>query len=247
VNDQLTIFSRNDEQNQNLARSQELPKTELIKIENREGKETVNARDLHEFLESRQEFANWITSRIETYGFIFGIDFLTILSKSNGGRPSKEFYISIDMAKELSMVERNQKGRQIRKWFIDRDNKLKSIESKLPATFAEALQLAADQALKIEQQAGQLEQAKPAIYFHEKVGDSSGLHTVAEVAKMLGTGRNRLFEKLRNENILRDNNEPYQRYIESGYFEVKENPCNEHVNAQTFVTAKGLQWLQGRG
>ena len=75
--------------------------------------QTVNARGLHEFLESRQEFANWIKSRIADFGFIDNQDFLTILSKtSNGGRPSREHYISLDMAKELAMVERNDKGKQ---------------------------------------------------------------------------------------------------------------------------------------
>lgn len=99
---------------------------------------------------------------------------------------------------------------------------------------------------EIEELKGQLEQAKPAIEFHNQVGDSTGLHTVAEVAKMLGTGRDRFFTWLRSENLLRDNNEPYQRYIESGYFKVKESPNNKHVNSQTFVTPKGLTWLQAK-
>ena len=80
----------------------------------------MNARELHVFLDSGQEFANWIKSRIADFGFIDGQDFLTILSKTpNGGRPSREYYISLDMAKELSMVERNDKGRQARRYFIE--------------------------------------------------------------------------------------------------------------------------------
>ena len=79
---------------------------ELIKLQSQtiDGNtvETVNARELHAFLESRQEFANWIKSRIADFGFIDNQDFLTILSKtSNGGRPSREYYITLDMAKEL--------------------------------------------------------------------------------------------------------------------------------------------------
>lgn len=73
------------------------------------GQQTVNARDLHEFLESKQEFSNWIKARIQDYGFVEGKDFLIILSKSAGGRPSKEYHISLDMAKELSMVELNER------------------------------------------------------------------------------------------------------------------------------------------
>ena len=88
---------------------------ELIKLQSQtiDGNtvETVNARELHAFLESRQEFANWIKSRIADFGFIDNQDFLTILSKtSNGGRPSREYYITLDMAKELAMVENNEKG-----------------------------------------------------------------------------------------------------------------------------------------
>ncbi|OGD52561.1 hypothetical protein A3K80_09225 [Candidatus Bathyarchaeota archaeon RBG_13_38_9] len=87
-------------------------------------------------------------------------------------------------------------------------------------------------------------EAKPKIEFYDKVGDSKGLHTVAKAAKLLGTGRNRLFSWMRTYKILRANNEPYQKYIEAGYFEVKENPAGDYLNAQTFVTPTGLQWLQ---
>lgn len=86
---------------------------------NGETQPLVNARELHAFLESKQEFANWITKRIEKYGFAIGQDFLTILSKTpNGGRPTTEYHTTLDMAKELSMVERNAKGKQARQYFI---------------------------------------------------------------------------------------------------------------------------------
>ena len=67
---------------------------------NGELQQTVNARELHAFVESKQEFANWIKNRIEKYGFIENYDFLITLSKTpNGGRPSQEYYISLDMAR----------------------------------------------------------------------------------------------------------------------------------------------------
>ena len=83
---------------------------DLIKIVNTKISDaeikTANARELHAFLESRQEFANWIKSRIADFGFIDEQDFLTILSKTpNGGRPSTEYFITINMAKELAMVK----------------------------------------------------------------------------------------------------------------------------------------------
>lgn len=91
---------------------------EIVKIQERSGIPTVNARDLHEYLESRQEFANWIKGRIEKYDFIENADFLTILSKSTGGRPCVEYYLTLTMAKELAMVENNDHGKKIRKYFI---------------------------------------------------------------------------------------------------------------------------------
>jgi anti-repressor protein len=88
-----------------------------------------NARDLHKFLESQRQFANWIKERIEQYGFTEREDFLTILLKTSkgtkGGRPTTEYHLTLDMAKELAMVENNEKGRQIRRYFIslERSNK----------------------------------------------------------------------------------------------------------------------------
>lgn len=93
--------------------------------------QTVNARDLHRFLESKRDFSNWITSRIEQYGFIEEVDFTTVLLKSTGGRPSKEYFITISMAKELSMVERTQRGRQARLYFIEKEQQANDLMLKL--------------------------------------------------------------------------------------------------------------------
>lgn len=101
---------------------------ELIKIENRNGKETVNTRELYEFLEVKKDFSDWIKYRIKKYGFQEGEDFTTIQGKSTGGRPSIEYHVTIDMAKELSMVENNDKGREARRYFIECEKKSKNPE-----------------------------------------------------------------------------------------------------------------------
>lgn len=77
-----------------------------------------NARDLHLFLGSDRQFANWITDRITDYGFVQDEDYIIVTERTNG-RPRKEYHITLDMGKELAMVERNEKGRQIRKYFIE--------------------------------------------------------------------------------------------------------------------------------
>lgn len=85
----------------------------------------VNARELHAFLESKQEFSAWIGNRIEQYGFVDEQDFLIILSKTqNGGRPRIDYHLTLDMAKELSMVERNAKGKEARQYFIACEKRL---------------------------------------------------------------------------------------------------------------------------
>lgn len=100
---------------------------ELIKIESAEiGGETIqtcNARDLHTKLGVGKDFSTWIKDRIEKYGFEEGGDFVRFSPNSgktpSGGRPTVEYYISLPMAKELSMVENSEIGREVRRYFID--------------------------------------------------------------------------------------------------------------------------------
>ena len=94
----------------------------LIKITESNGQRAVNARDLHQFLGVGRDFSNWIKGRIEEYQFIKGQDFEVFTKfgeNSSGGRPAKEYALSLDMAKELSMVERTERGREARRYFIE--------------------------------------------------------------------------------------------------------------------------------
>lgn len=82
---------------------------------------TVNARELHSFLQSKQEFAHWIKNRIEKYGFEEGVDYAIdkIIKRAGiGSTTSIEYHLSLDMAKEISMVENNEMGRKARQYFI---------------------------------------------------------------------------------------------------------------------------------
>jgi len=100
--------------------------TELIKTTgitwNGENVTAVNARDLWKFLESRQDFSSWIKRRIEKYGFIEGRDYLLhqfMEQLPSGAKHRIEYMVSLDMAKELAMVENNERGRQARQYFIE--------------------------------------------------------------------------------------------------------------------------------
>lgn len=86
-----------------------------------------NARELHAFLEIQTRYNDWIKNRINEYGFIQDEDYLVITERTNG-RPRKEYHITLDMGKELGMVERNERGRQIRQYFIRCERTLKTLQ-----------------------------------------------------------------------------------------------------------------------
>ncbi|MDY3317492.1 antA/AntB antirepressor family protein [Riemerella anatipestifer] len=107
---------------------------ELIRITERNDNKFVSARELYHFLEVKSKFSEWINRRIEEYGFIEGQDYICfseISEKPQGGRPAVEYSIILDMAKELSMVERTEKGKQARRYFIECERRLKE-QPKLP-------------------------------------------------------------------------------------------------------------------
>jgi phage anti-repressor protein len=93
----------------------------------------VDGRTLHSFLEVGKDFSNWIKAKIEKYDFVENVDYEVFANSgenSNGGRPSKEYIISLDMAKEVSMVENNQKGREARQYFIKAEKTLSEVAKK---------------------------------------------------------------------------------------------------------------------
>jgi anti-repressor protein len=113
---------------------------ELIKIqENDKGQKVVSARDLHQFLEVSSRFNDWIQRMFE-YGFDENVDYIVLLKNEynqNGGRSSKEYIITLDCAKEISMIQRTEKGKEARKYFINCEKQLQAPQ--LPTTYLEAL------------------------------------------------------------------------------------------------------------
>lgn len=87
-----------------------------------------NARNLHEFLEVGKMFARWIKDKMSEYEFVENQDYIIIANsgkKSGRGRPAVDYHLTLDTAKELAMVERNEKGRQIRRYFIECEKRLR--------------------------------------------------------------------------------------------------------------------------
>lgn len=109
-----------------------LIKNELLPVyETDKGSKVVDGRQLHEFLDVRKDFSSWMKYRIDQYGFTLGEDFSPILGKTpyGGGRPAIEYTLTLDMAKELCMVENNDQGRKARKYFIGIEKEMQQIQS----------------------------------------------------------------------------------------------------------------------
>ena len=216
---------------------------ELIKVtKNENGQQIVSAKELHYFLNIETPFSTWVKRMID-YGFEEEIDFVTILLESTGGRPSEDYAISIDMAKEISMIQRTVKGKEARQYFIACEKKLKQI---IPRTHLEVLQ--SEMALFLEKEKikndliiahKKIEQDKHKVVFAESVTGSSNSILVRQFAKDLcdegfEIGQNRLFEWFRENKYLNTENEPYQQYVAMGLFEVITRTIGS--GSETFTT-----------
>ena len=218
---------------------------ELIKITEQNGRRAVSARELYEFLGSKRGFSTWIKERIERYGFIENQDyevFCNFAENPLGGRPLTEYALSIDMAKELCMLENNDKGRELRRYFIEAEKKARNPFG-IPTTYKEALQVTLQQLETIEQQQAQIEAQQdtiseqqasidenaPRVLYAKAVETNEGNVSVGTFAKMLcqngvSTGQNRLFLWFRQNNYLGTcgsyYNVPTQKSMELGLFSV---------------------------
>jgi phage anti-repressor protein len=118
-----------------------------------------NARDLHAALGADARFNDWIRRRIEEYGFTEGEDFYSILSKTRG-RPATDYHLTLDMAKELAMIENNDKGRQVRRYFIACEKNAGRPVPVIPPS-GDALQVAIAEAVKVALASQQLPAPNP--------------------------------------------------------------------------------------
>lgn len=231
---------------------------EIIKIEEKDGRKAVNARELHQFLENKRQFADWIKQRVEQYGFIENKDFEVFhkfVNNSNGGRPTVEYALSIEMAKELSMVENNEKGRIARKYFIACEEKLKQGVLVMPnfSNPAEAARALADQYeknLALEAHNKELKEenqhlAPKGEYFDDLVARNL-LTNFTKVAYQLNIKRKTFIDWLiRDKFIYRDQKNrlvPYAKYAHT-YFHVNDTKgkYSKWAGNQTLITPEGKE------
>jgi len=230
---------------------------EIIQINYESENPTVSARDLHEGLEIKTAFKDWFP-RMAEYGFEEGKDFCSKKSESTGGRPSVDYEVSVDMAKQICMIQRTEKGRIYRQYFLDLEKAWNTPEQ----VFARALKMAnqkidelkADKSILIED----VQRMRPKEIFADAVSASRTSILVGDLAKLLrqngvNTGAQRLFEWLRENSYLikrrgTDWNMPTQSSMEKGLFEIKEsshfdgNGCNITTRTPK-VTGKGQQYF----
>lgn len=226
---------------------------ELIPIQEHEGRQAVSARDLHTFLESKQQFTDWIKSRIDKYTFKENeewVVFHNAMKNPNGGRPSVDYALTIDCAKQIAMVEGNEKGSLARQYFLDCEKKLmagaKELSRKEILLMAlkaeEEKERAIEAKAKADAEIARVEPMKQA-YLH--LMDSSAEYEIAVVAKMFKTGQKRFFSWLRGRKIIMTNsNLPYQPYIDKGWFSIKTKPINGRSISYAVVSNAGLSSLR---
>lgn len=228
--------------------------TELIKISEYNGKRAVNARELHQFLESKQDFSTWIKARIEKYGFAEKQDFEVFnnfMENPQGGRPSIEYALSVDMAKELSMVENNEKGRLARKYFIEcekiaRESTLASYQIEDPIKRAE--RWIEEQKVRQALEAKNQEMQPKAQYFDELV-ERSLLTGFRDTAKEIGLKQSEFIKLLIDKGYIyrtpKGELRPIAKYA-NDLFEIKDfkSVTNDHAGVRTWITVKGKKVFQ---
>ncbi|HFZ7160429.1 TPA: phage antirepressor KilAC domain-containing protein [Streptococcus agalactiae] len=224
---------------------------QLIDINLNENQEpVVSGRQLHKALEIKTAYKDWFP-RMAEYGFEEGQDFSSFLSKSTGGRPSQDHVLKLDMAKEIAMLQRNEKSKQVRKYFIQVEKDYNSPEK----IMARALLMADKKVHKLE---AQIEADRPKVLFADAVSASKSSCLIGELAKILkqngiDIGQNKLFQWLRGNGYLISRrgeswNQPTQKSMQLGLFELKKTNINHAdghttVNTTTKVTGKGQQYF----
>lgn len=226
---------------------------ELLKVNYDNDRITLSARELHKFLGVTERFGNWF-ERMNQYGFQESIDYLgRKVFNTQAHQELQDYEITLDMAKEIAMIQRSDKGKEVRQYFLELERKWNSPE----AVMNRALEYSRKQVKALmEEKQGLIEennQLKPKALFADAVSASNESILIGQLAKLIRQngyeiGQNRLFEWMReNEYLIKKGeryNQPTQKSMDLGLFEVKErtitNPDGStRITLTTKVTGKG--------
>ena len=219
---------------------------------------SVNSREIYEHLEVSTRYNDWIQRAIEKYDFEAGVDYVLLKNEKNpeGGRPSIDYIVTIDMAKELCMVSNTSKGKETRRYFIEvekRANKPMTIDQLL-AYNAKVISFLQEENVVLTKQNKEM---LPKAVFADSVAQSDQSILVGQFAKLISDenfkiGQNRLFKWLRSNGYLHKQghqyNQPLQRWKEQGLFETIERTVNNpdgsvRLTITTKITGKGQIYL----
>lgn len=228
---------------------------EIIRINLNDNQEpVVSGRQLHEALGVNSNYTTWF-DRMTEYGFTENEDYVLLSNFGNqtgrGGHNKVDHIIKLDMAKEIAMIQRSERGKQVRQYFIQVEKDFNSPEK----IMARALLLADKKVHKLE---AQIEADKPKVLFANAVSASQTSILVGDLAKLISQngfkiGANRLFAWLRDNGYLikrRGNswNMPTQRSMDMKLFEIKETTVTHadghiSISKTVKVTGKGQQYF----
>ena len=226
---------------------------ELVKTRVNDNNEViVSARELYEFLEVSSKYNDWF-NRMKDFGFEENIDYVTVTQKKVTAQGNEVSYndhaLKIDMAKEIAMLQRSEKGKQARQYFIAVEKAWNSPEK----IMERALQFAKQRAEEAERI---IMEQRPKVLLAESIENSKDLILVRDLAVILkqngiDIGQNRLYERLRDLGYLikfgASRNLPTQRSVELGLFRIVESTRNDgkeiKINKVTKVTGKGQKYF----
>ena len=219
---------------------------ELFKVNYDNDRITLSARDLHDFLEATERFNSWF-ERMKQYGFVDGVDYLGCKVFNTQARQElQDYQITIEMAKEIAMLQRNEKGKQARQYFIELEKKWNSPEW----VMNRALEYSKKQ---VESLLLENKELKPKALFADAVSASKNSVLVGELAKMIKAngvdiGQKRLFSWLRDNHYLmakgESYNQPTQKSMDLGLMEIKKSTVN---NADGSIRTVTTTKITGKG
>ena len=225
-------------------------------FDNENGEVRISGRQLHMFLEVQTPYAKWF-DRMTEYGFTEGTDFWTNLSKTSselGGRPATDHLMTLSMAKELAMLQRTEKGKEARRYFIRIEEEWNTPERVMARALRFSERILSDTKALLADAQEQIERDRPKVLFADSVSASHTTILIGELAKIIkqngvDMGQNRLFQWMRENGYLvsrqgSDYNMPTQRSMELGLFTIKETTITHadghtSINKTTKVTGKG--------
>lgn len=199
--------------------------------------QAVSARELYDFLQPTERFASWFERQLQ-YGFSLNADYVGCEVFNTLARQSlQDYFVSIDMAKEISMIQRSDKGKQARQYFIDCERKAKDVSHQIPQSYSEALLLAGTLQQQIEQDA-------PKVAHYDKVVDRHTLLTATQVGQKIGLSAvmlNRVLDEIGVYNkALKRGRAFKQWFIDKGLGEMKQTDMGY---SQPLFSLKGEAWV----